>query len=81
MRQKRMQDLDDQMTQDTDLTNSFLDGFEKNATNAAHTYMTDLESELENRFSHQDSILSNMSTLVGKFQETLKVLGKDGWSH
>ncbi len=32
MRQKRMQDLDDQMTQDTDLTNKFLDNFEKNAT-------------------------------------------------
>jgi len=66
------------MTQDTDLTNKFLDGFESNATNAAHTFMTDLEQELENRFSHQDSILGNMSTLVGKFQETLKVLGKDG---
>ena len=58
--------------------NKFLDGFQTNATNAAHTFMTDLESELENRFSHQDSILGNMSTLVGKFQETLKVLGKDG---
>ena len=67
MRQKRMQDLDDQMTQDTDLTNKFLDGFQTNATNTAHTYMTDLELELENRFNHQDSILSNMSTLVGKF--------------
>jgi len=60
------------------LTNSFLDGFEANATKAANTFMTDLEQELENRFSHQDSILDNMSTLVGKFQETLKVLGKDG---
>ena len=78
MRQKRMQDLDDQMTQDTDLTNSFLDNFEKNATESANVYMTDLEQELNNRFSHQDSILNNMSTLVGKFQETLKVLGKDG---
>lgn len=73
-----MQDLDDQMTQDTDLTNTFLDNFEKNATESANVYMTDLEQELNNRFSHQDSILTNMSTLVGKFQETLKVLGKDG---
>ena len=52
MRQKRMQDLDDQMTQDTDLTNSFLDNFEKNATESANVYMTDLEQELNNRFSH-----------------------------
>ena len=62
-----MQDLDDQMTQDTDLTNTFLDNFEKNATESANVYMTDLEQELNNRFSHQDSILTNMSTLVGKF--------------
>jgi len=60
------------------LTNSFLDGFESNATTAANTFMSDLEQELENRFTHQNSVLSNMSTLVGKFQETLKVLGKDG---
>ena len=66
------------MTQDTDLTNKFLDNFENNATNTAHTFLTDLETELTNRFDHQDSILRDMSTLVGKFQETLKVLGKDG---
>ena len=47
-----MTDLDDQMTQDTDLTNKFLLGFENNATGAANTFMTDLEVELENRFSH-----------------------------
>jgi hypothetical protein len=40
--------------------------------------MGDLETELDNRFKHQDGILSNMSVLVGRFQETLKVLGKDG---
>ena len=68
MRQQRMQDLDDQMTQDTDLTNTFLDNFDKNATDSANTFMSDLETELDNRFNHQDSILGNMSTLVGKFQ-------------
>ena len=66
------------MTQDTDLCNKFLDNFESNATDAANNFMSDLETELDNRFKHQDSILGNMSTLVGKFQETLKVLGKDG---
>ena len=77
-RQNRMQDLDDQMTQDTDLTNRFLLNFETNATNTATNFMNDLETELDNRFNHQDSILNNMSVLVGRFQETLKVLGKDG---
>ena len=77
-RKERMQDLDDQMTQDTDLTSRFLDRFQKNATDTATTFLTDMEQELDNRFKHQDEILGNMSTLVGKFQETLKVLGKDG---
>jgi hypothetical protein len=78
MRQERMQDLDDQMTQDTDLTDRFLDNFQAKATGTATEYLGDLETELDNRFKHQDDILGNMSTLVGKFQETLKVLGKDG---
>ena len=67
MRQQRMQDLDDQMTQDTNLTSKFLDNFNRNATDAANTFLTDLETELDNRFAHQDSLLGNMSTLVGKF--------------
>ena len=45
-----MQDLDDQMTQDTELCNKFLDNFENNATEAANNFMTDLETELNNRF-------------------------------
>ena len=52
MRQERMQDLDDQMTQDTNLTDKFLDNFESNATGTAKTFLTDLETELDNRFSH-----------------------------
>ena len=77
MREERMTDLDDQLTQDTMLTNKFLDNFEANATSAAHLFLTDLETELDNRFKHQDNILENMSTLVGRFQQLLKVLGKD----
>jgi len=67
MRQQRMQDLDDQLTQDTDLTNRFLDNFESNATASANTFLTDLEQEMDNRFKHQDAVLADMSTLVSKF--------------
>ena len=77
MREERMTDLDDQLTQDTMLTNKFLDNFELNATQTANVFLTDLETELDNRFKHQDNILKNMSTLVGRFQQLLKVLGKD----
>ena len=40
------------MTQDTDLTNKFLDNFNSKASNEATTFMTDLEKELDNRFEH-----------------------------
>ena len=47
-----MQDLDDQMTQDTNLTSKFLDNFNKIATEAAKTFLSNLETELANRFAH-----------------------------
>lgn len=77
MRKERLQDLDDFLTQDTELTSKFLDKFEKEATEEATKFMTDLEKELDNRFDHQNKLLSNMSRFVGKFQDTLKVFGKD----
>ena len=52
MRQERMQDLDDQMTQDTNLTDKFLINFESKATGTAKEFLGDLETELDNRFSH-----------------------------
>jgi len=41
--------------------------------------MDDLEKEMNSRFNHQNSMLDNMSRFVGKFQETLKIFGKDVW--
>jgi len=67
-RKQRLQDLDDMLTQDTDLTNKFLDNFEKNAGDEADNFMSDLEGEMSNRFEHQDSLIGNMSQFVGRFQ-------------
>ena len=53
-RKKRLQDLDDMLTQDTDLTNKFLDTFEDNATKTADLFLEHLEDELSNRLEHQD---------------------------
>jgi hypothetical protein len=77
MRQEKMQDLDDFLTQDTELTTKFLEKFEKNAIEEADKFMDDLEQEMNSRFEHQNNILDNMSKFVGKFQETLKIFGKD----
>ena len=59
------------------MTTKFLDQFEQKAKVEADKYMDDLEVELKNRFEHQENMLNNMSRFVGKFQETLKIFGKD----
>lgn len=51
-RKKRLGDLDDMLTQDTDLTNKFLNNFETNATDSADLFLNHLENELSNRLSH-----------------------------
>jgi DNA-directed RNA polymerase subunit F len=76
-RKEKMQDLDDFLTQDTELTTKYLDKFEKQATEEAHKFMDDLEKELGNRFEHQNNMLDGMSRFVSKFQDTLKIFGKD----
>ena len=43
LRKQRLGDLDDMLTQDTDLTNKFLDNFESQASCEAETFMGDLE--------------------------------------
>jgi hypothetical protein len=52
LRKKRLGDLDDMLTQDTDLTNKFLDKFEQESSSKASEFMTDLECELTSRFEH-----------------------------
>jgi len=51
-RKQRLQDLDDMLTQDTDLTNKFLNKFENDAQNEADRFMGDLENEMKCRFEH-----------------------------
>lgn len=77
MRQEKMGDLDDFLTQDTTMTTKFLEKFEAQATQEATKFMEDLEQEMNSRFAHQNKILDNMSRFVGKFQSTLKIFGKD----
>jgi hypothetical protein len=43
LRQEKMGDLDDFLTQDTNLTTKFLEKFEKDATQEAEKFMDDLD--------------------------------------
>ena len=72
-RKRKLGDLDDQMTQDTDLCNKFLDNFERDAGKTADKLLGDLDSEITNRFKHQDEILDNMSTIWQKYLDVLRI--------
>jgi hypothetical protein len=37
----------------------------------------DVEAEMSSRFAHQDEIIDNLSRFITKFQDTLKVVGKN----
>lgn len=65
------------LTQSTDMTSDRLENFEQQASGEADRFMDDLESEMSNRFTHQDKLLGNMSQFVTRFQQTLKIFGKD----
>lgn len=65
------------LTQSSDMTSDRLENFEKQASDEADKFMGDLESEMGNRFNHQDKLLGNMSQFVTRFQQTLKIFGKD----
>lgn len=56
------------LTQSTDMTHTFLENFESQASTKADEFMDDLEGEMDNRFSHQDKLLGNMSQFVTRFQ-------------
>jgi len=68
LRKERLGDLDDMLSQDTDLTRKFLDNFEREAAREADKFEDDLEAEMESRFNHQDKVLGNMSQFIGRFQ-------------
>ena len=59
------------------MTSTFLENFEQQASSEADRFMDDLEGEMSNRFNHQDKLLGNMSQFVTRFQQTLKIFGKD----
>ena len=78
-RKEKMQDLDDFLTQDIDMSRKYFEKFQGDAEETMKKFLGDLDTELDNRFKHQDEMLSNMSRFVGKFQDTLKIFGKDVW--
>ena len=38
---------------------------------------SDVDAEMSSRFAHQDEIIDNLSRFITKFQDTLKVVGKN----
>ena len=56
----------------------FNEDFHKKTIDEFQFTVKNLQSEIDNRFDHQDKILDNLSNVVKTFQDTLKVIGKEG---
>jgi chromosome segregation ATPase len=51
--------------------------FHAKAIEEFHHVTNNIESEMNNRFNHQDKVVDNLSTMVRTFQNTLKVIGAE----
>jgi len=67
LRQQKMGDLDDMLTQDSAMTTKFLEKFSKDSTAEAEKFMDDLGQEITSRFDHQNKILDNMMLHTARF--------------
>ena len=69
--------LRDMFKDDLKMQNKTLETYAKNANDQFGKMKSDIEGEMDSRFSHQNEIIDNMSLFLTKFQETLKVVGKN----
>ena len=51
--------------------------FHTKAVEEFHHVTNNIESEMNNRFEHQDKVVDNLSAMVKTFQNTLKVIGAE----
>jgi len=73
----KQNELKDTFKQDLALNKKFVDQFQKDMTEKNDKMRSSVEGEITQRFAHQDEIINNLSIFITKFQETLKVVGKD----
>ena len=77
LRKETMNDLSEMLNQELSLQVKFVDNFENEATTTFKNTTGNLEQELKNRLKHQDTVVDDLAKFVGRFQDTLKVVGKD----
>ena len=76
-RTQRLQDIFDMLDQDFQLQNKYFDKFEERMRNEFEKFCEHMEGEVDNRLDNQDDMLKKLSTFIDRFQDTLKVIGKD----
>jgi hypothetical protein len=73
----KMTVLKEEFTQEIKARDHSFAEFQKAIMNDIKVVKDEINSEMDNRFSHQDEIIDNISNFMKTFQETLKILGKD----
>lgn len=59
------------------MQSKFVEKFQRKTVDDFNQMKEDLEGEMDNRFTHQDEIIDNLSNFLKTYQETLKIIGKD----
>ncbi|KRW98745.1 hypothetical protein PPERSA_03880 [Pseudocohnilembus persalinus] len=73
----KTKELRDETEQELKAQKKFNEDFHTKTIDEFHHVVDNLQSEMDNRFDHQDKIIDNLSNIVKTFQDTLKVIGKD----
>ena len=69
--------LKEETTKDMKIRDKLFSDFQNNLHNDMQNLKDDLFGEMNNRFSHQNQIVDNLSNFLKTFQDTLKIVGKD----
>ena len=77
-RQIKLTVLKEEFKQDIQARDHTFAEFQKKIVNDIKVVRDEIKQEMDNRFDHQNDIIDNISNFMKTFQETLRVLGKDG---
>lgn len=73
----KSKELRDYVDQEFKSQKKFNEDFHTKTIDEFHHVVSNLQSEMDNRFEHQNQIIDNLSKVVKTFSDTLKVIGKE----
>ena len=76
-RSEKMQILKDDIQRESSIMDSLFKEFDKKVNIKLKNEKAEVFGEMDNRFSHQNEVVDDISKFIKAFQNTLKIVGKD----